>query len=79
MYFYDINIKLFRFVKQKRLKKKSGLPTAQREEFWNGERSVCGLSTGVFKAGKFEKEILLQFPQNEMYLYDIDIKLFRIV
>ena len=35
-------------------------------------------SKGVFKAGKFEEEILLQFSPNEMYLYDINIKLFRI-
>ena len=37
------------------------------------------LSKGVFKAGKFEKEISLQFSQNEMYFYDIYIKLFKIV
>ena len=37
------------------------------------------LSTGVFKAGKFEKEFLVQFFPIEMYLYDINIKLFRIV
>ena len=35
-------------------------------------------STGVFKAGKFEEEILLQFYPNEVYLYDINVKLFRI-
>ena len=35
--------------------------------------------TGVFKAGKFEKEILLQFPPNEVYFYDINMKLFGIV
>ena len=44
---------------------------------WSGP--IGCLSTGVFKAGKFEEEILLQFPQNEMYFYDIDMKLFRIV
>ena len=43
MYPYDINIKLFRIVREKRWKKKSGLPTAQSEEFWNGERSVCDI------------------------------------
>ena len=31
------------------------------------------------KAGKFEKEILLQFPPNIVYFYDIHIKLFWIV
>ena len=31
MYLHDINVKLFRIEKQKRLKKKSGLRTAQRE------------------------------------------------
>ena len=31
MYLYDINIKLFRIEKQKRLTKKSGLGTARRE------------------------------------------------
>ena len=34
---------------------------------------------GDFKAGKFEKEILIQLPPNEMYFYDINIKLFGIV
>ena len=36
-------------------------------------------STGAFKAGKFEKKILLQFSPNEVYFYDINIKLFGIV
>ena len=31
MYFHDINIKLFRIEKQKRVTKKSGLGMAQRE------------------------------------------------
>ena len=31
MYLYDINIRLFRIEKQKRLTKKYGLGTAQRE------------------------------------------------
>ena len=31
MYLHDINIKLFRIEKQKRLTKKSGLGTARRE------------------------------------------------
>ena len=35
--------------------------------------------TGVFKAGKFEKEIFLQFLPNEVYLYDINMKLIGIV
>jgi len=42
-------------------------------------RPIGCRSTGVFKVGKFEKEILLQLPQNEMYLYDMNIKLFRVV
>ena len=40
----------------------------ENEIFWvsgvrSGSRSIGCRSTGVFKAGKFEKEILLQFPQ----------------
>ena len=51
---------------------------------WGVQRTVTALtlgyqSTGVFKAGKFEKEILSQFPPNEFYLYDINIKLSGIV
>ena len=34
---------------------------------------------GVFKVGKFEKETLLQFPPNEVYFYDIHIRLFGII
>ena len=43
MYPYDIDIKLFRIVSEKRLKQKSGLPRAQSKEFWNGEWSVCDI------------------------------------
>ena len=42
-------------------------------------RPIGCRSTGVFKAGKFEKDILLRVSPNEMYFYDINIKLFRIV
>ena len=31
------------------------------------------LSTGVFKAGKFVEEFLVQFSPDEMYLYDMDV------
>ena len=34
---------------------------------------------GRFLGGKFEKEILLQFPPNEVYFYDINMKLLGIV
>ena len=46
MYLYDINIKLFRIEKQKRLTKKSGLGTARREGDGDDEREI--LQTGLF-------------------------------
>ena len=83
MYLYDTNIKLFTIEKQKRLKKKSGLRTAQSKEFWNGECSVCDIlqdadPRAFLRRANSRRNFLLQFPSNEVYFYDINIKLFRI-